>query len=513
MKSTGRVAKSFSNIVTGIGANLLTITLGIISRKIFVNYIGVEILGVNGVITSIISMLNLAELGVGTAISQSLYAPLSENDNIQVHAIMNLFSKLYKYIAFIVLAIGIVVFPFLKYIVHSEISMEYVNFIYIISLANTLLSYFISYRRNILLADQKGYIINNVSIVSSVLVTVVQVVLMVFTGNFIVYLLISVINNIVQNLYLFYKTDKIYPYLKKKKNIQVSKDITEKIFRNVKALFVARISVYLVYSTDNIILSTLISTYVVGLYSNYTLIINPIKQIISQIFNGVTPSFGNYLVTNDTCESIRLFGVMQFINFWVSTFATVGFLLLFNPTITIWLGEGMIFDSATVFVIVLAFYLDSMRSAIETARNAAGMYSPYPAFKYLWFAQAVINIGLSVLLAKVMNNGTLGVFLATCFSHILPTIVVPRDMFKYVFKRSGKGFYIKLTKYYCVSFCVILFSIIVSNLVEFRNQYFLFIYNFCIVILLPNMIILLFYRKSDEFRYLYNRFIKKSNKF
>lgn len=508
MNRQGRVAKSFSNITSGISANILMILLGIISRKIFITYLGIEILGINGVISSIISMLNLVELGVGTAISQSLYVPLGKKDYDQVHAIMNLFVKMYKYVALAVFAIGIAVFPFLKYIVKTQEKIGLIAVIYMIYLINAVSSYFISYRRNILLADQKGSIINNVSMACSIFVTILQIIFMIVTGDFIVYLLISVLNNVFQNIYLYMKTNNMYPYLIEKKEVSVDKAVKERIYRNVKALFVARVSMYLVYSTDNIIISSFVGTVMVGIYSNYILILNPIKQVISQIFNGVTPSFGNYLVTNKLEESLSIFCVMQFINFWISTFVGIGFLLLFNPTIDIWLGEGMVFEKSVVFAIVLGFYLDSMRSAIETARNAAGMYSPYPMFKYLWLFQAMINIVLSVLLAFFMENKILGVFLATCVSHILPTIVVPRDMFVFVFKKSGKEFYVRLANYYITGTIIAIICVWLSNIVTFCNRYTIFAVNLIIVMVVPNAIIFLLFRKSEEFVYLYNRFGK-----
>lgn len=512
MKNRGRIFNSLSNIATGIGMQVLSILLNVVSRKIFVLYLGIEILGVNGVITSLISMLSIVELGVGVAISQSLYAPLGNKDYRQVHAIMNLFARLYRYIALAVFFIGVVLFPFLKYIVNTEVEMQQVIIIYLIYLLNAVLSYFVSYRRNMLTADQRTYIINNITMMCSVGVTLLQIATIIFTGNFILYLLISVTNNLLQNIYIYYKTNKMYPYLTSKEEVVLDPAIKEKIFTNVKALFVAKISMYLVFGVDNVLLSMLAGTVIVGIYSNYTMIINAIKNIISQIFNGITASYGNYLVSGTKEDGVRIFYVMQFLNFWISTFAAIGFLLLLNPTITVWLGDGMIFETSVVVAIVLSFYLDSMRNAIEIARSAAGLYSPYPFFKYWWFMQAIVNIVLSVILSGIMDSKATGIFLATAISHILPTIVLPHDMFIYVFEQKAKKYYLKLIKYYSVGGIIAGFCMIISNIFVSENKWMNFGLNFIIVLVIPNISIFLIYRKSEEFMYLYNRFGKMFHK-
>lgn len=501
-----RTSNSIKNILTGIFLQIITIFLGFFSRKIFINNLGVELLGINGMLTSILSMLSLVELGFGGAIYYSLYKPLAKQDKNQINAIMNLYSKLYKVIGVVVFVLGLSMMPFLSYFVDTTIPISYVNKVYIIFVIDSVLSYFLAYRRNILSADQKSYIINKLSTVFSVSLSLLQVLAIIYTKNYILYLLIKVVLGFTQNLIIYLMTNKEYPYLKEKSREPLDKEIKDEIIKNAKALLVVNIAVYCVFGTDNLLLSMFGGVTIVAIYSNYNMIINAINSLIAQLFSGIKASFGNFLIEKSLEEAHDIFNVLYFINFWISTFCAVSLVTLLNPFIEVWLGKEMLFPITAVFIIVFNFYSRSMTQAIELVRNSAGLYSPYPFFKYWALVEGVLNLVVSILLAKYMNLGMFGVFIGTSISTAISVFVLPWNVYKYVFKMKSNQYYIRYFKYILCSAFFTFITYNIANSILVNNIYILFILKCIICLLIPNLFILLFFGKSKEFIYLSNRF-------
>lgn len=436
-----RVNNSLKNIVSGIILQFVAIGLNIISRKIFLDFMGVEILGVHGVLTNIISMLGLVEMGIGIAISYSLYKPLSENDQDQVKTIIRLYAKFYKYVALTVLVIGLLILPFMGSVIESSYSSSYIRLIFLILLVDTMMSYFLAYRRTLLIADQKASILNKLTILYSIVLTFSQVSIVYLTQNFILFISIKLVFGVGLNLIIYYITNKNYPYLRGASKKPLDPEVKKNIIQNIKALLLANISVYFIFGTDNLLLSIFTNVTTVGLYSNYTMILNAVKGFLSQVFVGTTASFGNLLASDTTLDDAdRIFKIMFFINFWLSTFCSSALLLLINPFIHLWIGSSMLLPGVIVVILVYNFYSDSMRSAVELVKSAAGLYSPYPFFKYWIVVEALVNLCLAIILAGGLNMGMTGIFLATSLSTLLPTYVIPWNVYKYVFKKVPKSF-------------------------------------------------------------------------
>ncbi|MGB4660792.1 MAG: oligosaccharide flippase family protein [Mobilitalea sp.] len=507
MKS--RIVSSIKNIYTGIILQIVTILLSIITRKIFVNHFGIEILGINGILTNVISMLNLVEMGIGIAISQSLYKPLAQKNHEQVNEIMHLFAHMYKIIALIVSALGIILFPFLHLIVKTNISMRYVYIAYLMLLMDTVLSYFLSYRRNILLADQKKYKINNVTLYGTIALNILQIIGTILTKSFLLFLFIKIVVNLIQNIYLYFYTNNKYKYLMDRPTTNLEKQTKLLIFNNIKALFVMNISTYLIFGTDNILLSIFAGTVAVGLYSNYSMVINSIKGLISQVFTGITASYGNFLFLDNLKEAHDVFLTLYFCNFWICTFCSVSLMVLLNPFIVIWIGNDYLLPLGVLVVLIWNFYADVMRSSTELVRAASGLYSPYRFFKYWIFVEAVANLVFSILLAGPLKLGIYGVFIGTMLSGFIATYVLPWNLYKYVFHKSSKIFYFKHIYYTLISIVITTVVYYLSNIVHIDNLYILFTTKILICLSVPNIIIVLIFHKTKEYQYIYLKIIKR----
>lgn len=505
-----RVKNSIKNIITGILLQFIVIILGIVSRKVFFDNLGVELLGVNGVLTNIISMLSLTELGVGIAISYSLYKPLAEGNYNQIKAIMNLYSKFYKFIAIAIGLIGLIILPFLSKIIKTEYSNEYIMMIFSIFLIDSIMSYFLSYRRNLLSADQKNYVLNRVTTIFSVSTTLIQILVMYITKNYILFILIKLVTGVIQNLVIFKITNKRYSFLKEKNEYKLDTEIKNKIILNVKSLFLANISNYCIFGTDNLLLSTFVGVTTVGIFSNYILIINSVKGLISQIFLGTTASYGNYLVSEEINKADEIFDVLYFVNFWISTFCAISLFILLNPFISIWLDSNMVLPITAVAIIVFNFYSDTMRSAIELVRSASGLYSPYPFFKYWIVIEAIVNLVVSIILAGPMKMGMFGIFLGTAISTAIATYVLPWNVYKYVFNRNSKKYYVKHFIYLITSLILVILTYSVSEFININNSYLSLIVKGMICIIIPNTLIVIFFSKTNEFKYVLKRFLKQA---
>lgn len=294
-----RLKNTLNNIAFGLGGTLITTLLGFISRTVFINTLGVTYLGVNGLMISVLSMLSLAELGVGTAITFSLYKPLAEKDTEKVNALMAFYKKFYRIIGLIIFALGLLFMLFLKYIVKDAHGISNLYLIYFIFLVDTSYTYFFSYKRTLITADQKAYLLVPFTTGFYSLMIGARIAVLILFQNYIIYLLIQLIVGLAENILINRYIDRKYTFLKDKSEQRIPKSEMVVITKNVKAMFLHKLGDYAVNGTDNIIISAFVSVTVVGLYSNYLLVITAVNTFLLLIFDSATASFGN-LIAQET---------------------------------------------------------------------------------------------------------------------------------------------------------------------------------------------------------------------
>ena len=204
-----RIKTVYINSIVALIAQICQVILGFITRKVFIDYLGVEYLGYNSVFANILQMLNLADLGIGVAITSYLYKPLAENDNKRIIAIMHIYKKLYSIIGFIVLGFGLVVSVSLKTLIpDANCGIWYLRLLFYINLIGTVSTYFLAYKRTLLIADQKSYLTNIVDTATYFLFSFIQLLLLIITPNYIIYLSFNIAKNIISNIIVSLKVDK-----------------------------------------------------------------------------------------------------------------------------------------------------------------------------------------------------------------------------------------------------------------------------------------------------------------
>ena len=496
-----RTKNAIKNISVSIFSQLIIILLGFISRRVFIDSLGAEYLGVNGLLTNVLSMMVLIEGGIGVSITYNLYKPLSENNQKKIIALVQLYKKVYTVLAFIVLVISVILYPFMEKMMKGGHSIININLVYFIFVAKNMVSYLTAYKWALINADQKGYILARANLVFQILTTVAKMVILVLTSNYILYLLIELGIYTVQVLWNGAIVNKRYPYIKSKEKYEIDEDIKENINKNVKAMFLHNIGGYCVYGTDNILISSFVNIATVGLYSNYTMIINQLSALVSPIISGIGAGVGNLIATEDSSKTYSIFKVTYLVNFWIYSFCVIFLFNLLEPFIALWLNnDNLLLDKVTFIFILVNFYLDGLRKSIGTFKSKAGLFSQD---KYIPVIEGIINLVASIILAK--KFGLVGIFIGTTISTVAIQLWnQPRIVYKHVFNIPVIEYLKKYIFYIILTILAGILTTNVCNLVSIGSPWVSLIIKGIICVLIPNIVYIFVFYKTEEFMYLWN---------
>lgn len=410
--SNSRTYHAIRNISASIGFQVLNVLLSFFNRTVFLYALNVEYLGISGLFGDIFSMLCLADLGIGTAMTYNMYKPLAEGDYDRVAGLVGLYRRIYHTIAMVVTGIGLSLIPFLKYLVNLESDMPHLELYYVLGLANTVASYLVVYKTAVVNADQKSYLITKYSMVFIVLRSIFTAVFLVLTHNYIIYLILQVVFTYLPNFFSSYIAEKNYPFIKKK--VQLPKGEAKQIFGNVWSVFLYKISGVLINATDNTLISVLVNTAAVGYYSNYSMIVTRLSGIINTIFYSLTSSLGNLIVKENEHRRYEIFKIMQSVSQILSAFCVVCVFALEEDFIRLWLGPDYVLDRLVLWAMVLNFCFSIILLPIWVFREAAGLYNKT---KYVMLVTAAVNIVVSVILGRML--GLAGIIFATSIARLL----------------------------------------------------------------------------------------------
>lgn len=460
MSKQSRTRNSFINVIAAVSGQGVSIIVSFIARVIFIRQLGEVYLGVNSLFTNIVGLLALAELGVGTAINYSLYKPLAENDISQIKSLMDLYRKVYVTIGIVILLMGSALIPFLHFFIKaSDIgTVANLEFIFFLFVLNSSVSYFYSYKRALIISDQKRYIATIYRYIFFVLMNVLQIIFLLITKNFIIFLFITLICTISENIAISQKADNMYPFLKNRNIEKLDSDVTNEIKKNTVALLYHKIGSSVVNSTDNILISKIVGIITVGKYSNYQLITNALNIIMAQLFMALTASIGNLGVIESSEKSERILFQIFFLNFWINCTITASIYATVNLLIGAWFGISMILNQDVIICIVVNYFLYQIRRTVMTYRDAYGLFW-YDRYKAL--VEAVINLVVSIILG--LRIGLIGIFIGTIVSTVTTSLwVEPYILFKYAFKKKAYKYYFTLLLYTLVTVvtCIVCKSLI-----------------------------------------------------
>jgi len=488
---------SMKNTAVAILSNLITVVIGFIAQKVFLQTLGLEYAGLNGLFNNIVSMLAIAELGMGTAIVYHLYKPIAEQNIPRIQTLMQFYKISYRVIATIVLLLGMAILPFLPIIVGEITHTESMYGMYALFLADTVISYLLTYKRSILYANEKNYIVNLVHIGYLLVMNALQIATLYAFQNIFVFLGIKVLCRLLENIVITIIANKKYAYLKQKEVPPLDTETKQDIFTKIKGLIFHKVGGFLVLGSDNIIISILFGVKTVGLYTNYSMIVSAIENLISQVFSSITASIGNLLVEKDAEKSYQTYRKLLFFNFVLVTFCTIAFFQLVDPFITIIYGAEYVLPIAVALSIAVKFYFQNMRKNMNAFKEAAGVFYED---RYIPIVEVLVNIVASVVLGSIM--GLMGVFIGTAISSlVLYGYSYPKFVYQPLFQKKTtqywkeNGYYLGMMAVLFVATEILVMWLPISNIVLS------FFVRMVASLVVPSLGIWIVFRKKEEFVY------------
>lgn len=452
MKEKTRTEYSLLNMLTNFSGYFLNTVAGYLCRIIFVRCLAAEYLGISGLFSNILSMLSLAELGIGSAIGYALYKPVAERDEDKITALVAYYKKAYQIIGIIVIMVGLSMIPFIKVIIRDIPDIpENIYVIYLMFLFNATVTYFYSYKGTLLYASQRNYVGQKIYYMTVVAQYILQVVVLLLTKNYMLYLVIQSAAVLTNNLLLSRKVDKDYPFIVNKPKTALTRDEKKSLFVNTKALTINKLCSTLVNNTDNIAITYFNGLITTGVASNYTLLISTLGTLIGQVFSSMTASIGNMNAAENDQKKYHFFEAYHLANFWVYGWAAVGIALVSTDLVRLCFGDNYVLEQSIPIVLAINFYFVGMNNAVYAYKSTLGLFR---YGQYLLFFTAIINLGLDILLG--IKFGVLGIFLATLFARLLTNVwFEPWMLYKHGFHKNPMIYFVEYLLY-AVIWCAIL---------------------------------------------------------
>ena len=487
-----RAQKSAKNIIVALISNALNIVLGVVVQSIFLKTLGEEYLGLNTVLTSILSMLSIAELGLGSAIIYNMYKPIANKDKEKIKSLMKFYKKCYSIIIIVMLAIGLIVSIFLKQIVGETQTIQNLYLLYFLFLTDVIFSYTIAYKRSIIYANQEEYLTNIVHLIYLVVMNGLQILFLYLTHNYCVFLIIKLVCRILENVLVNIIANKKYPYIKEKE---------DDIIKNIKALFFHKIAGFIVSSTDTILISVFFEGLVtVAYYSNYNLVLSAITTILNQFLLSATASIGDLLTENNKERNYEIYKKLNFLNFVIFIIGATGMACAIEPFITIFFGEQYILSKFILISLILKFFIQGMRRPLMAFKEAAGIFY---VDRFVPILESIVNLVASIILLKIC--GLAGIFLGTAVSSLVILLYsYPKYVYRPIFNKRLKDYYLEFIKTILYATVIIGITMGVNQLIRVSNIFAEQVLSVVVAIIIPVIIITLVSGRTEEYKYYIN---------
>lgn len=499
MEKSSRTKNSVRNILWGLVNRIIGIIMPFFMRTLLIRLLGIQYAGLGNLFSSVLGVLSLAELGIGSALTFSMYAPAANNDIKMLSALLNFYKHCYRIIGIILLMVGLTFMPFIQFLIKGQYPSDLnLYLLYGIYLFNTVISYFMfAYKGAVLSVYQRKDVQSNIGSIWQIIQYLAQVVLLIAFRNYYIYMIVSPFISIGSNIMTAYYADKLFPQVTCTGIID-SKSKAE-ITKKVKGMFFQKIGSVVLNSADNIVISTFLGLSVLALYNNYYMIISSLFGILAVIMNAIIPSVGNAINTKSLDENYDDFKKFNFIYIWIISWFSVCLLCLYQPFMTLWLrNEELVLSDQIIFIFVAYFFIYKWMDMNYVYQEAAGLWWEN---RYVPLIAAMLNLLINVFLVQVI--GLSGILISTIISILLVyDIGYIRIIFRFFLKRSPRE-YIRRQFYYAI--VAVLSMIITYNICNWfdRGGYIEFFWKGILCIVIPNSIFVVFYHRLPEFKIVY----------
>ena len=490
-----RTKNATRNIIWGICYKITMLLLPFAVRTVMIYTLGSQYLGLNSLFTSVLDVLSLAELGVGSAMVYAMYRPIAEEDTEIVCALLNLYKKIYRMIGGFIAVIGLILLPFIRNFISGDVPKDInIYILFFVYIVNTSGSYFLfAYKSSILNASQRNDIASKVNMVTGIVKYIMQIVVLLFWHNYYGYVIVIPITSFAANIIIAYTAKKMYPQYICKGNVKP--ELIKEIKGKVVALFAVKITSVIYNSVDSIVISAFLGLIVLAKYNNYYYILSAIISIVTVVFTSITSSIGNSIVLESDKKNYNDYMNLSFINAWIVGWCTVCLFCLYQPFMRLWVGKSLMFNLDIVVCFCIYFYAFQLKSVQSAYKDAAGLWK-----EDMWrsYAANIFNLVMNIILVKTI--GIYGILISTILA--LTIITYPWQTWmihKKLFHCSMWPYMKKLLIYTIVTIVACLITYGVIGLVKGNG-----IIDFCIktiiCIILPNILFLIISFKTKEFK-------------
>lgn len=496
MAKIERTKNASRNIVFGVILKAYQILVPFLMRTAMIYLMGVQYLGLNSLFTSVLQVLNLAELGVGSAMVYSMYKPIAEDDDTTICALMKLYRTYYRVIGLVIAVVGCALTPFIPHLIKSDVPAGInVYMLYLLNLGATVLSYWLfAYKNSILQAHQRVDVVSKVTLVTSTIQYGLQLFVLWAFHNYYFYVIVMLATQALTNIVAAICADKLYPQFKPRG--KVDKIQVQRINQRIKDLFTSKIGGIIYDSADTIVISAFLGLTVLAVYQNYFYILNSITGLIAVVFQACMAGIGNSIVMESKEKNYQDLNEFTFIITWVSGFCSVCLLCIYQPFMELWVGKDLMLSLSAVVCFVVYFFVRQFNALFNLYKDASGMWHED---RLRPLAAALTNLVLNLILVQFI--GIYGILLSTVLAILcvgMPWLL--HNLFTVIFEKKHMWHFIgRLAKYTFVVFisCVVTyficsrFSLGVIPTILVRGV---------ICLIVPNLIYYLAFRRSKEFQ-------------
>lgn len=496
MAKIERTKNASRNIVFGVLLKIYQILVPFVMRTAIIYFMGVQYLGLSSLFTSVLQVLNLAELGVGSAMVYSMYKPITENDTSTICALMKLYKIYYRMIGLIIAGIGMILTPFIPKMINGAIPDDINLYVlYLLNLSATVLSYWLfAYKNSILQAHQRVDVVSKVTLVTSTIQYGLQFLVLLILRNYYIYVIVALLTQILTNIATAYVANRLYPNYAAKGNL--SKEEVKAINHRIRDLFTSKIGAIIVNSADTIVISAFLGLTVLAVYQNYYFILTSVIGFVTIIFSACTAGIGNSIIVETQEKNFNDLQKLTFLIAWIAGFCSCCFLNLYQPFMKIWVGEDLMMEYSAVVCLVVYYFIYEINQLLNMYKDAGGIWHQ-DRFRPL--VTALANLGMNLIMVQFW--GIYGVLLSTVISMLL--VGMPwlfHNLFTTLFeKKYLKGYLVKIVLYTVVSLIVCVISVAICNCINIGKWPTLLI-RMIICCILPNILFLIIYRKLPEFK-------------
>ncbi|SFD00332.1 lipopolysaccharide biosynthesis protein [Butyrivibrio sp. YAB3001] len=491
-----RIINARRNIIWGVLNKLINILIPFALRTAIIYFLGHNYLGLDTLFNSILQMLNIAELGFSSAITFSMYKPLSENDTVEVCSILSLYRIVYKIIGLSVLVIGLIMMPFLPKLIKSGLPDD-VNLylLYLVFLINTVLGYLLfAYKKSLLSACQREDVVSKITTVVGIIKIFFQVLILLITRRYYAFIIAMPVSTVIENLITQYIAMKIYPMYTPRGSI--SKESADVIKTRIKGLVISRLCTTSRNSMDSIIISAYLGLAQAAIYGNYYYIVAAAHGMLTTITKSIAAIVGNTIVKNTPESNYNDMLSFDFLYMWLASFCTTCLVCIYQPFMTIWMGNELLLPDGIMIMLSIYFYSLCMGDVRTTYYTACGLWWEG---RYRSMIEAASNIVLNILLGKLF--GIAGVVLATLFSIIVINFGYGSTIIhRYYFKGISSKTYFKKQFYY--AFVTIISAFLCFKICSLHSVvgFPAIMLDLALCFMVSNALMILFYFRLSEFK-------------